>query len=102
MCSHNAVHSNVITVTFFALGLHPDSGGLVTDEHGESVDVEDDNQEVFDGEEDEHLVHHVEVDHDGEADHQERPVLDEQSLHSAPDISPEVREEGGGALRGVL
>lgn len=102
MCSHNAVHSNVITVTFFALGLHPDSGGLVTDEHGESVDVEDDNQEVFDGEEDEHLVHHVEVDHDGEADHQERPVLDKQSLHSAPDISPEVREEGGGGLRGVL
>ena len=71
------------------------SGALVTDKHRKPVDVQNDNQEVFNGEEDQHLVDHIEVDHDSETDQQERPVLDKQSFHSAPDLSPDVGEQRG-------
>lgn len=56
------------------------------DKHRQSVDVQDDNQEIFYGEEDQHLVYDVKVDHNGESDHEERSILDEQGLHSAPDV----------------
>ena len=45
----------------------------------EAVEVEDDHQEVLDGEEDEHLMDNAEVEHDGEAHDQEGPVLDEEA-----------------------
>lgn len=66
--------------------------GSVADKHIQSVDVQDDNQEVFNGKEDQHLVYHTTVYHDNEANHQERSILDEQSFYGAPDVCPEVRE----------
>lgn len=68
------------------------SRGFVIDEHRQSVDVQNDNQEIFNGKEDQHLVYHVKVYHNGESDNQERSILDEQSFDSAPDVSPEVGE----------
>lgn len=72
------------------------------DQHRQSVDIQDDHQEVLNGEEDEHLVNDVEVAHHREPDHQERPILDEQGFHRAPDVRPEVGEPGGSSFRVVL
>lgn len=42
-------------------GNWPDSRGLVAGEDGEPVDVQDDDEEVFNGEEDQHLVYDIKV-----------------------------------------
>lgn len=65
---------------------------FVIDKHRQSVNVQNDNQEIFNGKEDQHLVYHVKVHHNCEPDDQERSILDKQSFYSAPDVCPEVVE----------
>lgn len=84
------------------IGQLVESRGLVTGEDGEAVDVQDDDEEVFNDEKDQHLVYHIKFHHDNEANYQEGSVLDEQSFHDAPDVCPEVQEARGGSIRGVL
>lgn len=88
--SRPVLHIKRHEIVFY--GNWPESRGLVTGEDGEPVNVQDDDEEVFNGEEDQHLMYHIKVYHDNQANYQEGSVLDEQSFHGAPDACPEVQE----------
>ena len=75
---------------------------VVLADNEEAVEVEDDHQEVLDGEEDEHLMDNAEVEHDGEAHDQEGPVLDEEALHDLPDVATVAGQDGVALGSGVL
>ena len=62
--------------------------------NNQPVHVEYDHQEVLDGKENQHLVEDMVMYHDGEPDHQEGPVLDEQGLHDAPYVRAVFGQEG--------
>lgn len=69
-------------------------GSEVLAYNNQPVQVQYDHQEVLDGEENQHLVEDLEVDHDDEPDNQERPVLDKQGLHDAPNVRAVFSQEG--------
>lgn len=62
--------------------------------NSQPVQVQYDHQEVLDGEENKHLVEDIEVGHNGEPDHQERPILDKQGFNSTPHVRAVFSEEG--------
>lgn len=52
------------------------------------------NQEVLDCKENQHLVEDFVVGHHSEPDHQERPVLNKQGLHNAPNVRAVFIQQG--------
>ena len=58
----------------------------------QSVEVQNNHQNVLDSEEHQHLVKNVEVDNYNQADNKERSILDEKALHNVPYVRTMSRQ----------